>query len=278
VDCNPKYNPWNLPDKARVLLITNLPACISKPMEIFHLFSNYGDVARVKICRNENKTALVEFFEAKYAYIARNGLDQYKIGAVPIYVTFSKYDRIRLPSETPKILEKLAKDEEYKRNTMDFTSKAYEDYRYRFKSEQHITKNLPRVGNKPSRTIKIVNIPSHVTADHIKNYLVYNCEISVFDIIAVRRKHGKCDPVEGPEFDRHMVVNVEFDSCVAAMAKLCGLYASWKDDGSPGAYIGLMCYFDQGSDKTVARVREKIGKGRTEFMVIPNDQVIPPYP
>ena len=47
----PKFNPWNLPEKAKVLLISALPGPITKPEELFNLFSNYGDVNRVKILR-----------------------------------------------------------------------------------------------------------------------------------------------------------------------------------------------------------------------------------
>ena len=77
---------------------------VTKPDE---LFSVYGDVMRVKVLKEKPSTttetptrcALVEFKNATSATIARNGLDQFDIFDFKLFVTFSKYDRIRMPEE-----------------------------------------------------------------------------------------------------------------------------------------------------------------------------------
>ena len=89
---DPKFNYWNLPVKARVLLISNVPQvsfstaksgreeyynnlllvqAICMPDLLFNLFSFYGDVERIKILRRKTTCALVEFSTATFAAIAR---------------------------------------------------------------------------------------------------------------------------------------------------------------------------------------------------------------
>ncbi len=75
-----RFNFWNLPNTAKILLVSNLPCEIAKPRPLFHLFSPYGDVTRVKILPHKLTVALVEFKTATMACIARNHLDQVALG------------------------------------------------------------------------------------------------------------------------------------------------------------------------------------------------------
>ena len=159
-------------------------------------------------------------------------------------------------------------------NTVDYTSWHFERYRFRFKDDQHKRKHLPKAV-KPSRAIQIVNIPAWVTADHIKNYLEGDCSIQVFGIVAVRRRAGQADDKspEGPEFDRYIVVSVDFDTIVLAMAKLPGKYATGND-------IGLKCFFTkETAPKLLKKISEaRLGQEAANWEIIPNNQIIPPYP
>lgn len=256
-----------MPEKAKVLLITNVHPSINNPKEIFNLFSNYGDVARVKICRKKANTALVEFTEAKSAYIARNALDQYMVFESKMFVTFSKYDRIKLPSENPN--KALVEDDG---NTMDFSTPEFEPFRYRFKDAQHRAKNIKNAV-KPSRTIQVINIPARLTADDIENFLTNDCGMPVFKTVAIRRKFGKADAQspEGPEFDRHILIGLDFNTAVVAMAKLPG---KWASEG----HIGLKCFYTK-TKSTDQHDKIKAGKGNgKDWEIIPNNQPIPPVP
>ena len=110
-----KFNFWNLPTKARVLLISNVPQvrkclmttlvsisifqAICQPDLLYNLFSFYGDVERVKILRKKNNCALVEFSTATFACIARDHLDGACVRGETLVVTFSRFDRVRMPQE-----------------------------------------------------------------------------------------------------------------------------------------------------------------------------------
>ena len=41
IDIDPRFNFWNLPANAKVLLVSNMPEAITKPLEVFNLF-RYG--------------------------------------------------------------------------------------------------------------------------------------------------------------------------------------------------------------------------------------------
>ena len=70
-----KFNVWNLPCKAKVLLVSNIPSDICFPESLYNLFSFYGDVARIKMLRKKQNTALIEFDTATFACLARDHLD-----------------------------------------------------------------------------------------------------------------------------------------------------------------------------------------------------------
>ncbi len=99
---NARFNVWNLPSNARVLLVSNVPAALAKPNALFNLFGFYGNVARVKILRRQLKTALIEFDTASFAAIARDNLDNFSIDPDhKLVVSFSRFTRVRTAQVPP---------------------------------------------------------------------------------------------------------------------------------------------------------------------------------
>ena len=87
---------------------------------LYNLFSFYGDVERVKILRKKNNCALVEFSTATFACIARDHLDQSTIRGERLVVTFSRFDRVRMPQEIG-----LPPDD----NTQDFSGMEHQKFK-----------------------------------------------------------------------------------------------------------------------------------------------------
>ena len=87
---------------------------------MYNLFSFYGDVERVKILRRKTNCALVEFTTSSFACIARDHLDQSLIRGELLVVTFSRFDRVRMPHEIG-----LPPDD----NTQDFSGPEYQKLR-----------------------------------------------------------------------------------------------------------------------------------------------------
>ena len=58
----------------RVLVVSNIPPEIATPTALNNLFGLYGDVAKIKITRKKANVALVEFYTATMAAIARRNL------------------------------------------------------------------------------------------------------------------------------------------------------------------------------------------------------------
>merc|ERR550534_3475081 len=103
-----KFNFWNLPKSARILLVSNVPPEIAKPNPIFHLFSFYGDVVRVKILPHKTPdVALVEFETATQACIARNHLDQVQMKDHKLVVSFSRFGEIRASPGDEGLMEDI---------------------------------------------------------------------------------------------------------------------------------------------------------------------------
>ena len=114
---------------------------------IYNIFSFYGDVERIKIIRRANSCALIEFTTATFACIARDHLDQASLRGEKLVVTFSKYDRVRLPHEAG-----LPADG----NTKDFSGREYDKYK-RYRTED-LKKNNMRKIIEPTSTIHIGGI------------------------------------------------------------------------------------------------------------------------
>ena len=143
-----RFNFYNLPAKARVLLVSNIPQNIAKPKYLYNLFSVYGDVHRVKILRKKLDSGLVEFSTATLAMIARNHMDQVELSDQKLVVSFARFDRIRLPSECGQSDDGL---------TEDFTTPAYEKF-HRFARKDLVKSSLKRI-MKPSKFLYVSNIP-----------------------------------------------------------------------------------------------------------------------
>ena len=105
-----RFNVWNLPVKAKVLLASNLPQVINKitkrnyyrryilqvvcqPDLLYNIFSFYGDIERIKLIRRAQSCALIEFTTATFACLARDHLDQVTLAGEKLVCTFSRYDR-----------------------------------------------------------------------------------------------------------------------------------------------------------------------------------------
>ena len=102
---------------------------------------------RIKIIRRANSCALIEFSTATFACIARDHLDQATLRGEKLVVTFSKYDRVRLPHEAG-----LPADG----NTKDFSGREYDKYK-RYRTED-LKKNNMRKIIEPTSTIHIGGI------------------------------------------------------------------------------------------------------------------------
>jgi len=98
-------------EKGAVLLVNGLPEDTT-PDQIFMLFGVYGDVARVKIMFNKRSTALVQFFQAAQAQVARQYLNECPFFGGKLQVTSSKHPELTLPrsSEEGKDLTKDYQD------------------------------------------------------------------------------------------------------------------------------------------------------------------------
>jgi hypothetical protein len=72
---------------------------MAQPRALFHLFSFYGDVSRVKILPHKLNVGLVEFSTATMACIARNFLDNTVVVDKKLVVSFSRFGHIRKPQE-----------------------------------------------------------------------------------------------------------------------------------------------------------------------------------
>ena len=161
-----RFNVWNLPVKAKVLLVSNVPqvneclACslnvgfcyqvVCQPDLLYNIFSFYGDIERIKIIRRNNSCALIEFSTATFACIARDHLDQTQLAGQTLVVTFSKYDRVKMPHEAG-----FAPDA----NTKDFSGIEYAKFQ-RYRTED-LKKNNMRKIIHPTSTLHVSGLQVH---------------------------------------------------------------------------------------------------------------------
>eukprot|EP00092_Neocalanus_flemingeri_P031323 GFUD01034019.1.p1 GENE.GFUD01034019.1~~GFUD01034019.1.p1 ORF type:complete len:258 (-),score=75.84 GFUD01034019.1:148-921(-) len=174
-----KFNYWNLPTKARVLLISNVPQAICQPDLLYNLFSFYGDVERVKVLRNKNNCSLVEFSTATFACIAKDHLDQTCIRGEKLVVTFSRFDRVRMPEEIG-----LPGDV----NTKDFSGPEYQKFR-RYWSEE-LKKNNMRKIIIPTSTVHISGVQNGKSPNDVRR-LFETFGLDVVDCVGVEVKSKK---------------------------------------------------------------------------------------
>ena len=115
---------------------------------LYNIFSFYGDVERIRLIRRANSCSLVEFTTATFACLARNNLDGLTVRGSKLLVTFSRYDRVRLPCET---------GQGDTADTKDFSGCEYDKYK-RYRSED-LKKNNMRKITEPTSTVHISGIP-----------------------------------------------------------------------------------------------------------------------
>ena len=167
-----RFNFWNLPSKAKVLLVSNIPQEIAKPKALFCLFSFYGDIPKIKILPKKQNAAFIEFATATMACIARNNLDQVKIRDKKLYVSFSKYHEIK------------QNNEEEAPFIMDFSGEEYKLLQ-RYNVETNFVPNLKRVC-KPSQCLHINNFPKGHTVRNIRA-TIEGVGLNILDIVGCKK-------------------------------------------------------------------------------------------
>jgi len=174
-----KFNYWNLPIKARVLLVSNIPQAVCQPDLLYNIFSFYGDVERIKIIKRANSCALIEFTTATFACIARDHLDNASLRGEKLVCTFSRFDRVRMPHEAG-----LPQDG----NTKDFSGREYDKFK-RYRNEDLKKNNMKKI-IVPSSTIHISGIQSGKSPNDVKR-LFESIGLNVSDCIGVAIKAKK---------------------------------------------------------------------------------------
>jgi len=175
-----KFNVWNLPDKAKVVLVSNLPQCLCKPDLLFNIFSFYGDVERIKLIRRTDPPpcALVEFTTASFACIARDNMEGMTVRGSQLAVTFSRYERVRMPWET---------GQPDTGDTKDFSGSEYDKFK-RYRSEE-LKKNNMRKITGPTSTIHVSGIPAGKSPDDVKKlFELENLDVRDCIGVSIRKK------------------------------------------------------------------------------------------
>ena len=122
--------------------------CICQPDLLYNVFSFYGDVERIRLIRRSNSCALIEFTTATFACLARNHLDGTILRGSQLIVTFSRYDRVRLPWES---------GHPDTGDTKEFSGPQFLQYK-RYRTEE-LKKNNMRKITGPTSTVHISGIP-----------------------------------------------------------------------------------------------------------------------
>ena len=171
-----KFNFWNLPSKARVLLVSNIPLEIAKPKPLFYLFSMYGDIPKIKILPRKLNAALIEFSTATMACIARNNLDQVEVMDKKLFVSFSKYHEIQQFEDSEANF------------IVDFTAPEYKLVQ-RFSKKELIPINLRKI-SKPMKCVHINNFNKGFTVSKAKALLAES-GITAVDIVGIKKLKEK---------------------------------------------------------------------------------------
>ena len=223
---DPKFNFWNLPAAAKVLIVSNVPLEVATPRALFHIFSFYGDVYRVKILKPN--VALVEFATATMACIARNNLDQVAIKDKKLVVSFSRYGTIKKPGE----------DGSAAHQTEDFTGDEFKHLR-RFSKEELFTVSLKRIC-APKTCVHINNIPQGRTAMQVKD-LFAQYGVQVKDILAVKKRKEKPGLPTAPS---RALLFVDFHQTSDALVAMGLVGGAWATEHLPA---GLRVSFTESS-------------------------------
>ncbi len=212
---DPKFNFWNLPKAAKVLIVSNVPLEVATPRALFHIFSFYGDVYRVKILKPN--VALVEFATATMACIARNNLDQVAIKDKKLVVSFSRFGTIKKPGE----------DGSAAHQTEDFTGDEFKHLR-RFSKEELVPVSLKRIC-APKTCVHVNNIPQGRTAMQIKELFAYH-GVQVKDILVVKKRKEKPGQPSAPS---RALLFVEFHQVSDALVGMGLVGGSWATEHLP---------------------------------------------
>jgi hypothetical protein len=245
-----RFNFFNLPKAAKILLVSNVPSEIAKPKPLFHLFSFYGDVTKVKILPHKQNVALVEFETATMACIARDHLDQVQMKDHKLVVSFSRFGEIRPSPGAEGLME-------------DFTGPDYMKIR-RFSKEDIALVSLKRI-SQPKKTLHVNNLTRGVNLNQVKALFV-NKGVAVTDAIAIRKKKEKKDNPTAPS---RAMVFLEVASISDALVGMALVGGSLSTEGIPA---GLRVSFTDGSVVEERNKYSEGGKGDKDLEVAENDQ------
>ena len=85
----------NPADPSRVVLVSNIDEVFANSLEVFNLFSCFGNIAKVLFMKNLRK-ALLEFTTVEFAENCMTYMNNRPIGKSKVKVNFSKYQKIDL--------------------------------------------------------------------------------------------------------------------------------------------------------------------------------------
>jgi len=231
-----KFNYWNLSANARVLLVSNVPKELNQTTFLFHLFSLYGDVERVKIPRRKTTCAMVEFTTASFDAIARDFLDTTPLTGENIAVTFSRFERVSMPAEFGFDNDDL---------TADFSSVQFQPCK-RFATEELKKLNMKKIV-KPTSKLHVGNIPVGKSPNDIMK-MFEDYGFTVLDCIGVPIRMTK-KALESANAAPRMFCYLEMGSLGDAILGVAQL-------GSPG---GVRISFSRDSVETVRKSCQENG-------------------
>eukprot|EP00922_Rhytidocystis_sp_ex-Travisia-forbesii_P005465 GHVS01007971.1.p1 GENE.GHVS01007971.1~~GHVS01007971.1.p1 ORF type:complete len:421 (-),score=76.14 GHVS01007971.1:121-1383(-) len=186
-----------------VVICYNLSPTETTVQKLFNLFSLYGTVTRIKILREKNDTALIQFSDPLYASIAHSLLNNAPINGRELQISFSKNHEVKMPPQSNQETE-----EDLKR-TKSFGLK---DQRYGALNSAADMEKYVKGACRPTNTLFIANINEECTEEDITKLFVDICPINKFLFK---------DPREG---SRTRMAMVEVPSDVEAIRALMGLH------------------------------------------------------
>jgi len=238
---DPKFRYWNLPAKAKVLLVSNLPKELTAPEALFNLFSFYGEVERIKVMRRRAECALIEFKTATFAAIARDYLDNLVYRGQQLVVSFSKFDRVQLPHESRNPHDGIIQD---------FSGPAYQASK-RYSTVDMMKRGMKKIC-KPSKTIHIGGVDVNKTPAQLSAKMLEVGGVTVVDCIGIElKKVRKGVQVKGDKMSGY----VEFGSVDEA------IYVMSKLGNTPGMRLSFTSDTIEGMKSSFADSKIKITTG-----------------
>eukprot|EP00386_Alphamonas_edax_P013862 GDKI01042681.1.p1 GENE.GDKI01042681.1~~GDKI01042681.1.p1 ORF type:complete len:239 (-),score=43.79 GDKI01042681.1:162-785(-) len=111
-----------------VVIVYNLNPEISTPNKLFHLFSMYGQIARIKVMRDRPDTAMIQYNSPVFAALAHHFLSGFPLAGRELQVQFSKNLEIKAggnpqgpgqPEDTKRSAEYSTRDNRYTDQDVD---------------------------------------------------------------------------------------------------------------------------------------------------------------